>query len=79
MVVTASGIASQPSLIFNPKPTCIADLNLDNVVDGADLAILLSAWGTSGSTATGGGDLDGSGTVDGSDLGILLSAWGACP
>jgi len=48
-----------------------ADLNQDGIVDGADLGILLAAWGTSGP-----GDLDGSGTVDGADLGVLLAEWG---
>ncbi|HMN97079.1 MAG TPA: hypothetical protein PKC43_11450 [Phycisphaerales bacterium] len=47
-----------------------ADLNGDGVVDGADLGILLGAWGTAGP-----GDLNGDGIVDGADLGILLGAW----
>lgn len=47
------------------------DINQDGIVDGGDLAVLLSQWG-----ATGDADIDGSGTVDGSDLGMLLSAWG---
>ena len=48
-----------------------ADLDDDGVVGGADLAILLSAWG-----GTGTADLNGDGAVDGADLAILLSAWG---
>ncbi|MEY4182174.1 MAG: hypothetical protein RLZZ217_800, partial [Planctomycetota bacterium] len=47
------------------------DINDDGVVDGGDLALLLSQWGVAGDA-----DIDGSGTVDGSDLGMLLSAWG---
>jgi hypothetical protein len=43
-------------------------------VDGIDLGVLLSAWGTNGD-----GDLNGDGSVDGIDLGVMLSAWGACP
>ncbi|MEY3023496.1 MAG: hypothetical protein RJA16_322 [Planctomycetota bacterium] len=50
----------------------IADLDGDCTVGGADLAILLSAWGTSGGIA----DLDGNGLVDGADLTLLLSFWG---
>jgi hypothetical protein len=60
-------------LAMNP-PVCIGDLNNDRVVSGADLGILLGAWGLSGSA-----DLDGNGVVDGADLGMLLGAWGACP
>jgi len=47
-----------------------ADLNGDGVVDGADLGILISAWGSSGTA-----DLNGDGVVDGTDLGILLAQW----
>ena len=46
------------------------DLNGDGLVNGADLGLLLGAWGTQGP-----GDLDGSGIVDGGDLGLLLGAW----
>ncbi|MCA9285982.1 MAG: hypothetical protein KDA22_12235 [Phycisphaerales bacterium] len=53
---------------------CLADLNADEVVDGADVGILLGAWGTKGGTA----DIDGDGMVGGGDLGLLLAAWGAC-
>lgn len=49
----------------------LGDLNGDNLVDGADLGLLLAGWGTDDAPA----DLDGSGEVDGADLGILLGAW----
>lgn len=51
-----------------------ADLNADGLVNGGDLAMLLSAWGSTG-PAAGGADLDGSGTVNGGDLAVLLAAW----
>ncbi len=57
-----------------PPPACLADVNADGTVDGADLGLLVGNWGGSGA-----GDIDASGTVDGADLGLLLSAWGACP
>jgi len=47
------------------------DLNGDGVVDGADLGLLLGAWGGSGAA-----DLNGDGVIDGADLGLLLGAWG---
>jgi formylglycine-generating enzyme required for sulfatase activity/subtilisin-like proprotein convertase family protein len=50
------------------------DLNLDGLVDGADLGALLSVWGNGGL-----GDLDGDGTAGGSDLGIILAHWGEAP
>jgi len=46
------------------------DLNGDGIVNGADLAILLGQWGTSGSA-----DLNGNGVVDGADIAILLGSW----
>ncbi len=59
---------------FTPTAACPADLNGSGTVDGADLTILLAAWGTTSGAA----DLNGSGLVDGADLTILLAAWGSC-
>ncbi len=53
----------------NP-PSVFGDLNNDGIIDGEDLGILLSNWGTAGI-----GDLDDDGTIDGADLGLLLAAW----
>jgi dienelactone hydrolase len=47
------------------------DFNDDGVVDGADLGVLLAAWGPGPSPA----DLNEDGVVDGADLGMLLAAW----
>lgn len=49
----------------------LGDLDGDGVVDGADLGLLLGAWGSEDSSA----DLDGDGLVGGADLGILLGNW----
>jgi hypothetical protein len=54
---------------------CRADLSGDGIVNGVDLAIVLSSWGTANAAA----DLNGDGTVGGSDLGFVLAAWGTCP
>ena len=51
----------------------IGDLNNDGIVDGADLAILLGAWGSNDPIA----DLSGDGEVGGADLSILLGNWTA--
>ena len=76
--VTANGIASLPWVFWNPNPNCVADLNLDGKVDGADLGIMLVAWGPV-SSSTGPGDINGDGITNGEDLGILLATWGNCP
>ena len=54
---------------------CVGDLNGDALVDGADLTVLLGAWGPCAGCPS---DLDGDGVVDGADVTVLLSAWGTC-
>ncbi len=56
---------------------CVPDITASGAVDGADLGVLLSSWGTV-SIVGDGGDLNCDGTVDGADLGILLASWGPC-
>lgn len=73
LVVTANGIASDPITLAYTANGCQEDLNSDGVVDGADLGLLLAAWGQ-----TGLGDLNADGVVDGADLGLLLANWGPC-
>lgn len=51
-----------------------ADLDGNGVVNGADLAILLGAWGPC-RTAPCPADLNGDGVIDGTDLAILLGEW----
>ncbi|GMU83659.1 MAG: hypothetical protein AMXMBFR47_35290 [Planctomycetota bacterium] len=54
--------------------TCLGDLDNDGDRDIADLAILLSQFGSSGGSFT--GDIDGDGDVDIGDLAQLLSVFG---
>ncbi|MBM4114321.1 MAG: hypothetical protein FJ252_00395 [Phycisphaerae bacterium] len=60
----------QTGTIIVNAPAIPGDLDSNGRVDGADLGILLGAWGTSGPA-----DLDQSGSVGGGDLGILLANW----
>ena len=59
--------------IWNSLIPCEGDFNGDNIVDGADLAVILADW-----NGTGAADLNANGTVDSADLGLLLSMWGFC-
>ena len=65
-------IAVDLALTSAPVPVDITD---DGVVDGADLAEVLWAWGTANPAC----DLDESGTVDGTDLGLVIACWGVVP
>jgi hypothetical protein len=62
--------ASEANLLCD----CRDDFDNNGVIDGADLAFVLGAWGTSICPY----DIDGSGSVDGADIGILLGDWGPC-
>lgn len=65
------------TLVVVPALPCAGDLDLDATVGPIDLALLLGAWGTDGSSAA--ADLNEDGTVSAPDLAILLGAWGPCP
>jgi len=64
------------SVIDCDSNTCPGDLSGDDVVDGADLLVMLSNWGPCAGCEA---DLNGDDAVDGSDLLQLLSEWGECP
>ena len=59
-----------------PPETDPADLNRDGLVNGADLGLLLSAWGECSEDPCF-GDINGDGMINGADLGLLLSGWGS--
>ena len=48
-----------------------ADLNGDGLVNGADLALVLTAWSSGGGAA----DINNDGIVNGADLALVLMAW----
>ena len=62
-------VATECEPQFDPS-----DLNQDGRIDGADLGILLSAFGICIDDVCI-GDIDANGIVDGADLGVMLSAW----
>ncbi len=69
---TIAAVAACSSLA---AAACPADLTGDDIVDAADLAQLLGAWGPDSGPA----DLNGDGLVNAADLAQLLGAWGPCP
>ncbi len=68
-------VAGMLVLVAPVRGAAPADLNGDALVDAADLALLLGAWGPSlGQPA----DLTGDRAVDAADLALLLGSWGPC-
>lgn len=57
--------------------SCCSDLNGDEFVDQADLAILMADWGCTGGCCV--GDIDFDGSVGQSDLGIFLQDYNSTP
>jgi hypothetical protein len=74
--VTAAALLRWTDLGGNTICDCVGDLNVDGVVNGADLGLMLSSWGPCGTNCP--YDLNADGQVNGADLGLVLSAWGAC-
>lgn len=70
--VGTSTTATQWVQVEGTPPCCKADITGDGIVNGADLAAVLAAWGSLNCNA----DLNLDLTVNAEDLGILLSAWG---
>ena len=60
-------------LTVKPGPGSREDLDDNGEVNGADLALVLVAWGGDGGPA----DLNQDGVVDGADLALILAAWGS--
>ena len=56
---------------------CGADIARDGVVNGIDLAAVLTNWGTAGGSLN--ADVNQDGVVNGSDLAVVLAGWGPCP
>ncbi|MFO0827758.1 MAG: M12 family metallo-peptidase [Phycisphaerales bacterium] len=71
VVAPASATDLNGNLIPDECESPLGDLNGDGHVNGADLGILLGAWGSPAA------DLNGDGTTDAADLAILLGAWTA--
>jgi hypothetical protein len=57
---------------------CPGDITENGLVDGVDLSLVLSLWGTNGKKFPR-SDTNGDGIVDATDLAVVLSGWGKCP
>ena len=57
-----------------PRPQCLGDATLDEIVDIADLLVVLEAWNQTGGVA----DLDWNGVVDIADVLEVVAGFGGC-
>lgn len=73
-VVSADGVPSQAAMVQLVSGVC-EDITGDGVVNPADLAMLLGAWGACPNCPA---DLNEDGVIDAADLALLLGAWGSC-
>ena len=73
--VTANSVGGQSVStpgVYSFTTGLLADLNDDNIIDTADLGILIGEFGTIGDLA----DLNNDGIVDTADLGLLIASFG---
>lgn len=71
------GIVEEALIVSSAKPPTPGDLDGDGDVDGADLGLMLGAWGPCDRNCPPClGDLNGDCAVNGADLGVLLGSWG---
>ncbi len=73
--IAAHYAAADPDKLCTPA--CIGNFTQDEIVDAADLGILLAVWGDAAAYPE--ADLNQDGNINAADLGMLLSAWGPCP
>jgi hypothetical protein len=66
-----------PTQTLTPRFRFHADLNGDDAVDGVDLCMLLSQWGSCASECQ--ADLNGDGVVGGEDITAMVARWGPVP
>ena len=77
--VGCGGPATAPTLIQAVTESgcrCIADINGDHAVTGADLGLIFVYWGPASSFP--GADLNADGAINGADISVLLANWGPC-
>ena len=68
----AQGLTRPTVMILVTPPICEGDINNDNIIDTADLGILIGAFGTADPIA----DINNDNIVDTADLGILIAQFG---
>lgn len=69
--IVEAGVDDVQLFTYDCTPAATGDFTGDGIINGADLGVMLGAWGQPGPT-----DLNGDGVTNGADLGMLLALWG---
>ncbi len=79
IVIGGQGVLGGVSVFPTSALPCFGDFNEDNVINGADVAMLLANWGPPEYIEPSCGDTNDDNIVNGVDLATVLSRWGqAC-
>ena len=71
--LASAGASWTGEICLRGVPVTPGDIDLNGIVDAADLAMLLGGWGACGGSCA--ADFNGDGTVGAADLAILLNNW----
>jgi formylglycine-generating enzyme required for sulfatase activity len=78
LIALVSVLALSCGVVHRASAQCPGDISGNGMVNGADLGLVLAAWGTDGSDEPG-SDINADGLVNGADLAFVIGAFGPCP
>jgi formylglycine-generating enzyme required for sulfatase activity len=77
LIALVSVLALSCGVVHRASAQCPGDISGNGMVNGADLGLVLAAWGSDG-TDEPGSDINADGLVNGADLAFVLGAFGPC-
>jgi len=77
LIFVVSVLVLSYGVLHRADAECPGDITGNGVVNGADLGLVLAAWGSDG-TDEPESDINADGIVNGADLGVVLATWGLC-
>ncbi|MEY4212244.1 MAG: hypothetical protein RL458_469 [Pseudomonadota bacterium] len=77
LIAFVSVLALSCGVVHRASAQCPGDISGNGMVNGADLGLVLAAWGSDG-TDEPGSDINADGLVNGADLAFVIGAFGPC-
>jgi formylglycine-generating enzyme required for sulfatase activity len=77
LIALVSVLALSCGVVHRASAQCPGDISGNGMVNGADLGLVLAAWGSDG-TDEPGSDINADGLVNGADLAFVIGAFGPC-